>query len=176
MRTTIYVDGFNLYYGCLRKTNYRWLNLKVLFQNVLQAHNEIERIHYFSAKVKNSPHNPEIEARQRAYLAALATLPEIEITFGRFVQREKRMPKVDPQHNTVKVLKTEEKGSDVNLSVHVLNDAWKDKYDCAVIVTNDSDMSEALRLVKRQFPEKTYPDRAGQQACCRAEALGGQKY
>ena len=64
------------------------------------------------------------------------------------------MPKVDPPHNTVKVLKTEEKGSDVNLSVHVLNDAWKDKYDCAVIVTNDSDMSEALRLVKRQFPGK----------------------
>ena len=40
------------HYGCLRKTNYRWLNLKVLFQNVLQAHNEIERITIFPPRLK----------------------------------------------------------------------------------------------------------------------------
>lgn len=46
------------------------------------------------------------------------------------------------------MLKTEEKGSDVNLAVHVLNDAWLDKYDCAVVVSNDSDLAESLRLIK----------------------------
>jgi uncharacterized LabA/DUF88 family protein len=50
----------------------------------------------------------------------------------------------------VNIIKTEEKGSDVNLAVHVLNDAWLDKYDCAVIVSNDSDLAESLRLVKEQ--------------------------
>jgi len=50
----------------------------------------------------------------------------------------------------VDIIKTEEKGSDVNLAVHVLNDAWLDNYDCAVIVSNDSDLAESLRLVKEQ--------------------------
>ena len=50
----------------------------------------------------------------------------------------------------VNVYKTEEKGSDVNLGVHLLNDAWLDRYDCAVIISNDSDLAEPLRLVRQQ--------------------------
>lgn len=34
-RTTIYVDGFNLYYGCLRKTSYKWLDLRALSYKLL---------------------------------------------------------------------------------------------------------------------------------------------
>lgn len=48
----------------------------------------------------------------------------------------------------VDIIKTEEKGSDVNLAVHLLNDGWLDAYDCAVVVSNDSDLAEAMRLVK----------------------------
>jgi uncharacterized LabA/DUF88 family protein len=67
----------------------------------------------------------------------------------------------------VNVIKTEEKGSDVNIAVHLLNDAWLDHYDCAVIVSNDSDLTESLRLVKEQHkkkiglitPGKTHPSR-----------------
>jgi hypothetical protein len=29
-----------------------------------------------------------------------------------------------------------------------LNDAWSKKFDCAVVVSNDSDLSEALKIVK----------------------------
>ena len=43
----------------------------------------------------------------------------------------------------------------VNLSVHLLNDAWTDAFDAAAIVTDDTDMMEALKLVKAQFPRKT---------------------
>lgn len=42
----------------------------------------------------------------------------------------------------------EEKGSDVNLAVHMLHDAWSNLYDCAVVVSNDSDLAEAMRLVR----------------------------
>jgi uncharacterized LabA/DUF88 family protein len=52
------------------------------------------------------------------------------------------------------VIKTEEKGSDVNLAVHMLNDAWLDKFDCAVLVSNDSDLAEALKIVNRQLNKK----------------------
>ena len=40
-RTYVYVDGFNLYYRALRKTKFKWLNLEVLVQGLLEADNEI---------------------------------------------------------------------------------------------------------------------------------------
>ena len=58
------------------------------------------------------------------------------------------------QHKFARVLKTEKKGSDVNLALHVLNDAWANAYDCAVICSNDSDLSEALRLVRKQHKKR----------------------
>ena len=36
----------------------------------------------------------------------------------------------------------------MNIALHVLNDAWEDACDCAVVVSNNSDLAEALRLVK----------------------------
>ena len=53
-----------------------------------------------------------------------------------------------------KVIKTEEKGSDVNLAIHLLNDAWLENYECAVVVSNDSDLSEAMRMVKNNLRKK----------------------
>lgn len=35
LRTRVYVDGFNLYYGCLKGTPWKWLNLVALFERVL---------------------------------------------------------------------------------------------------------------------------------------------
>ena len=154
MRTTIYVDGFNLYYGCLKNTDYKWLNLEVLFSNILKNHHSIDRICYFTANLKRSPHDPDAQLRQKAYLNALESLSNLEVIYGKFVRNNVRMPLVTPPPNTVEVIKTEEKGSDVNFSVHLLNDAWKGRYECAVLVTNDSDMAEAMRLVKSQFPKK----------------------
>ena len=40
------------------------------------------------------------------------------------------------------MIRTEEKGSDVNLAVHLLNDGWMNACDCAVVFTNDSDIAE----------------------------------
>ncbi len=45
-------------------------------------------------------------------------------------------------------MKAEEKGSDVNLAVHLVNDAWKDLYDVALVISNDSDLIEALSITK----------------------------
>ena len=61
------------------------------------------------------------------------------------------MENANPPPPTSEVWKTEEKGSDLNLALQVLNDAWRDAYDCAVVVVaNDSDLAESLRLVKAQ--------------------------
>ncbi len=53
---------------------------------------------------------------------------------------------------TVQVMKSEEKGSDVNLAAHLLVDAFVDDYE--VDVSNDSDLAEPIRLVRQKFGKK----------------------
>lgn len=53
MRTFIYVDGFNLYYGALKNTAYKWLDLNNLFHRILLSYNEIHKIKYFTARIKS---------------------------------------------------------------------------------------------------------------------------
>jgi hypothetical protein len=84
MDTIVYIDGFNLFYGSLRKTPYRWLNLSALCSRLLPA-NKITKIKYFTAAVSARPDDPGQPTRQQAYLRALATLPEIEIHFWSFL-------------------------------------------------------------------------------------------
>jgi uncharacterized LabA/DUF88 family protein len=153
MRTNVYVDGFNLYYGALRRTPYKWLNLSRLCQLLLPNH-QIQTIKYFTARVSARPYNPGQAVRQQAYLRALRTLPNVEIILGHFLTSEILMPAAGQPPNKpqyVKVIKTEEKGSDVNLATHLLWDGFKGKYDVAVLITNDSDLLEPVRIVQREL-------------------------
>jgi hypothetical protein len=34
MQTTVYIDGYNLYYGALRGTPYKWLDVVRLFETI----------------------------------------------------------------------------------------------------------------------------------------------
>jgi len=43
MLTNVYVDGFNLYYGCLKGTPYKWLDLGALCQALLPPRTRISR-------------------------------------------------------------------------------------------------------------------------------------
>ena len=51
MRTFVYADGFNLYYGALRATPWKWIDLPALFARVLQPHDDILTVNYFTARV-----------------------------------------------------------------------------------------------------------------------------
>jgi len=154
MRTYIYIDGFNLYYGAVKSTPFRWLDLMSLSRILLQPHHQIRRIKYFTARVSGTSTDRSKPDRQDAYLRALkAHIPEIEIYYGHFLQNLKTVWLSPPiaGHQSATAIRTEEKGSDVNLAVHLLNDAWKNEYDCAVLVSNDSDLAEALRIVKSEL-------------------------
>jgi len=157
IRTAVYIDGFNLYYTTLKGTQYKWLNFKVMCQLLLQPHNEIITVKYFTADVRPKPSDPDMHLRQQVLLRALRTeIPELEIIKGQFSQHvvtKKLHPPINGQRHAT-VLETKEKGSDVNLAVHLVNDAWQDHYDLAVIISGDSDLAEAMRLVKRHHPTK----------------------
>lgn len=150
-RTIVYVDGFNFYYGQVRGTPWKWLDPVALFEKVLAPENVLLKVKYFTARVQPSPADPQVNVRQDTYLRALqAHCPKVEIHYGHFLRHRIRMEHATPPPATVEVWKNEEKGSDVNLALHLLNDAWLDAYDVAVVVSNDSDLAESLRLVKEQ--------------------------
>jgi hypothetical protein len=68
--TNVYIDGFNLYYGCLKGTPHKWLDLDALCRRLLPKH-RIGRIRYFTAIVSARPNDPSGPDRQRIYLRAL---------------------------------------------------------------------------------------------------------
>jgi len=151
-KTIIYVDGFNLYYGSLRKSPYKWLDLKSLFEKLLGKYHAIIEIKYFTARISPRHNNDESPKRQKIYLQAIQKhIPELKIYYGHYLNSKVKAkvckPLLTGTSQYVEVYKTEEKGSDVNLALHILNDAWLNKYDCAILVSNDSDIAQALRFV-----------------------------
>ena len=70
MRTSIYIDGFNLYYLAVRGTRYKWLDLKAVCQKLLPAACKIEVIKYFTARVSGK-FDPDQPMRQSTYIRAL---------------------------------------------------------------------------------------------------------
>lgn len=159
MRTNTYIDGFNLYYA-IKHTPYKWLNLLALCNRLLPGHT-IQKIYYFTAKVQALPHDPSAPVRQEVYLRALKTLPEVEIRDeGHFVQWPRSFPLYPlaylyPDFLTKppllsRILKAEEKGSDVNLASFLLRDCFKNEFDGAVVISNDSDLATPIEIVVKE--------------------------
>jgi hypothetical protein len=155
MTTNIYIDGFNLYYGRLKKdAGLKWLDPVSLCAKLLPAGQHIKRVRYFTARIKPRPDDPGGPLRQDAYLRALGTLPEVSIHYGRFLQSTPRMRLAQPPPggpNTAEVIKTEEKGTDVHIASRILLDAFRKDCDLIVLVSNDSDLCEPLRIAKEEL-------------------------
>jgi len=216
IRTHVYIDGFNLYYGSLKRTPYKWLNIVELARQLVDPTDTIERVKYFTARISGAA-DPTAPARQQQYLAALRTLPEVEVIFGRFLAKTVWRPLVNlpvadasitsqppvifPAGNyavtggslandatltvgrypprgaarrrkkpgrpladslIVECHSMEEKGSDVNLAAHLLNDAWKGEFEAAVVISNDTDLCAPIEMVASERGLPVYvacPDR-----------------
>ena len=78
MTTNVYIDGFNLYYGAMKGTSNKWLDLEALCHRLLPS-DEIKRIRYFTAKVSARPGDPQQPQRQQTYLRALESLPTVSV-------------------------------------------------------------------------------------------------
>lgn len=166
LKTIVYIDGFNLYYCALKNTKNKWLDLNKLCLAVMPDKCEIVAINYYTARV--SGRIGSTAARdQNAYIQALQTLTNLRIHFGKFLSQDKWMflsdplkfrPEVSiqpqPKPKYAYVIKTEEKGSDVNLGVHLVKDACQNNFDTAAVITNDTDLMEPIRIVTQEMGKK----------------------
>ncbi len=149
MKTIIYIDGFNLYYGVIRKHNLKWIDLSLLCHNLFPGH-DIRKIKYFTARISSVPSDPQRPTRQQIYLRALQTKVDIEIIEGHFIKKVKNLPiagckPIKQQFLDMELF--EEKGSDVNIGTHMVNDGYRHLYDWAILASNDSDLEEPARVV-----------------------------
>ena len=165
-KLNVYVDGFNLYYGAVKGSPFKWLNIGALCQRML-PNDAIQSIEYFTAIVSARPGDPGVPVRQQMYLRALRTISNLTIVYGHFLTHSARMvlTGTNPAQK-VWVDKTEEKGSDVNIAAHLLRDAFKAKFEVAAIITNDSrptrtrpDCSAGIKSAHRNFESSPAPQR-----------------
>lgn len=146
-RTIVYIDGYNLYYRAVKGTPYKWLDLFSLARLILPG-NDVVLVKYFTARISGAD-DPGRPIRQQTFIRAIQAVGSVEVHYGLFASHIVPRPLPGPRpRKIVRVIDTKEKGSDVNLASHLITDAWLNKYDVAVIISNDSDQATAIRLVK----------------------------
>jgi uncharacterized LabA/DUF88 family protein len=149
IRVAAYVDGFNLYFGvkAMRGRKYLWLDLQALAVSLLRPGQTLVQVTYFTARVRNAP---DSEQRQSDYLDALIEhSPLVTVVDGRFQEKDRQCRKCGSTW-----IVYEEKETDVNIAVALVEDAVQDRFDTALLISADSDLCPAIRSMKRLQPEK----------------------
>jgi len=147
-RAIALIDGFNLYHAVLdlRQGYLKWLDLHKLCRAFLPSPQfALERVLYFTAL---ATWKPQSLIRHRAYLRALEATG-VEVVTAKFKESKKfcRTCKASWVHH-------EEKETDVSIGVHLVDLAYQDTFDRALLLTGDSDLAPAVRIVKQRFPAK----------------------
>ena len=147
-RVIVYIDGLNLYYGVLQQVPAeKWLDVERLC-TLSRPNDDVRLIKYFSAPVAGS-------ADQAVYLRALATLPKVQVILGKFKRKNVRCGVAGCAHSASKWFSVpEEKRTDVNIAVSMVDDAYQNTCDHFVLMSGDSDLVPALATVRQQFPAK----------------------
>lgn len=159
-RVIAYIDGFNLYFG-LRESKlrrYYWLNLRALAENLLRTGQHLVFTKYFTARISgawagDAPDRAEYlnaeRKRQSDFLEALDTLADFKRYEGHFLGKAIKCRECSASWRT-----HEEKMTDVQIATEMLTDAFKDRFDTALLLSADSDLVPPTLAVQRMFPEK----------------------
>lgn len=151
---TFYVGGFNFYYGLKQMKQidvnwqrYYWIDVVKLFEQFLGLEQELNKVIYFTA----SPLDPDKNSRQSAFLNANAILNpnRFEVVRGKYINKTIKCP-----HCHLAINRPEEKKTDVNLSVRMIEDCVKDKTDVVVLVSADTDLIPPIDFILNNFPTK----------------------
>jgi len=146
-RVIAYIDGFNLYFG-MREAGFdhcRWLNIKKLVISLLQPHQELIEVKYYTSRVSN---NPDKQKRQSTYIDALEST-NTKIFYGNYQDGSEECRRCGHIWRTAK-----EKMTDVNIATAIIVDAYKDEYDMAMLISGDSDLTPPIKAVHSLFNSK----------------------
>jgi uncharacterized LabA/DUF88 family protein len=159
MKTIVYIDGYNLYYGLLRKSPHKWLDIYALFaKELLDTNSELVEVRYYTAPILRAmSDDPAAEQRQRQYLQALRKFRagQVHIIEGKMsASKPYKRPvyPTDGQH-LIQVHDFEEKKTDVNIATDMLCDVWRGRCEQVVLCSNDSDQEPTLKAIRTFHPD-----------------------
>jgi uncharacterized LabA/DUF88 family protein len=158
-RVICFVDGFNLYHAldyfeggitasdCFRYRKYRWLSLRSLASCYVRPRSEeLIAVHYFTTYA----HWREDKVfRHKLYVRAQEA-EGTQVTLGKFKNKQL----VCASECKRPFSTWEEKQTDVNLATRIIELAYLDEFDRAVLITGDSDQVPTISFVKENFPHK----------------------
>jgi uncharacterized LabA/DUF88 family protein len=130
-RVAVFIDGSNLYHAL--RSNFNRYDLRYGdFVKKLCGQRHLYRAYYYNV-LQDPSQRADAHRDQQDFLNALRDVPYLEVRLG----GTKLAQGV-----------TVEKGIDVMLVTDVLNFAWSDRYDIAILVSGDADFAYALQAVK----------------------------
>ncbi len=147
-RVSFFIDGFNVYHSIKGKPENQkllWLDYRLLAEKFVRQGDTLEKIFYFSAYATWKPHSMK---RHRALISALIN-KGVNVVLGNFKEKDRHC-KLCNQIFKIK----EEKESDVNIAIHLFREAHEDNFDSAVLLTNDTDLVPAIKMIRIVFPKK----------------------
>jgi len=158
-KAIVYIDGYNLYFGLLKGTPWKWLDLWRFAESLLDGRYELLEVRYFTAPIKTHPADEAATERQNAYIQAISSLSGVKTTIGFYSKNKMRAPYVAAkcancevvEDGLVQVYKMEEKRSDVNLAVSAVIDAADNRAECFAFVTGDSDQVGAIEAIRYKY-------------------------
>lgn len=142
------MDGFNLYHAIaeLRAPELKWLDLwSLLRRYAAQPHQHLTAVYYFSAF---ATWLPDPYRRHREYVAALDATG-VTTVMGHFKNKDRWCANCRKSW-----VAHEEKETDVNIGLYAINQAHKNNFDFAFLVSNDSDLAPVVRMLRAEFPSK----------------------
>jgi uncharacterized LabA/DUF88 family protein len=148
-RCVVYVDGFNWYFSIFRRRpEWKWLNLQSFFE-ALRLDEEIVAVKFFTAWVEPRRKISPTRDRQTRYINALKSLPKVQTIFGKYQERRVTCRATCREEYQV----PEEKKTDVNIAVNVIDDVLKGRAETVIVVSGDSDLEPAVAWVRTNHPK-----------------------
>ena len=148
-KTIVHIDGFNLYFGLVDKgwRRFLWLDLVKFAGALIRPDEVLVHTKYFTSRITKPISK---QKRQSAFIDALDTLSEFSIMYGRYQAQVRTC-----ENCGFSSIVSSEKKTDVNIATELLVDGFQDKYDTAILVTADADITSPIVAIRRLFSEKS---------------------
>lgn len=132
-RVAVFIDGANLLHGIMQDFDRINIDFESLVAKLL-AGRSLTRVYYYTA-LPDQQRDPERYTKQQKFINALQRKPYFSVVLGRLEQRP----------GGVYV----EKGVDIALAIDLLDLAYHNTYETAIIISGDGDFSNAVKIIQR---------------------------
>jgi len=160
-RVSFFIDGFNFYHslndpkyenhpqypdGTPKYRKYLWLDYATFLARYLRQQDTVADIFYFSAYAY---HRSRRSIKTHQQLVSAWTSTGVTAVMGNFKEKDRYCTNCQSDYKA-----NEEKETDVNIAIYLINEAHKDTFDTAMLVTNDTDLVPAIRMLRSEHPQK----------------------